>query len=342
MRQRRWLAPPDRPSAVYHCVSRIVDRRFLIDDAEKELFRSLLLEISEFCQVRILTFCILSNHFHLLVEVPRPPSPRPSAEETLDALSRLSGHQDIPGLRLRLAAIRQSGDPSAEARWLETFHARRWNLSNFLKLLKQRFSTTYNRRTGRKGTLWEERFRSILVEGAGHALVTMAAYVDLNPVRAGLVKDPKDYRWSGYGEAVAGHAHSRTGLKQIVQALLRSSDVDEMEALAVYRRHLFIEGCETQEATREDQRPARGSLSREAVLRVLAERGRLAPAEYLRCRVRYFCDGAVFGSRAFVEGIFEACRNRFGPRRRSGARPLRGLAEPGLYTVRALRINVFG
>ena len=60
------------------------------------------------------------------------------------------------------------------------------------------------RRHGRKGTLWEDRFRSVLVEGAGLALATMAAYIDLNPVRAGMVEDPKDYRWSGYGAAMAG------------------------------------------------------------------------------------------------------------------------------------------
>lgn len=43
--------------------------------------------------------------------------------------------------------------------------------------------------------MWEDRFRSVLVEGRGHALRTMAAYIDLNPVRAGLCEDPKDYRW---------------------------------------------------------------------------------------------------------------------------------------------------
>ncbi len=71
-----------------------------------------------------------------------------------------------------------------------------------MKLLKQRFSQWHNARNARKGTLWEERFRSVLVDGAGEALLTMAAYIDLNPVRAGIVQDPKDYRWSGYGEAL--------------------------------------------------------------------------------------------------------------------------------------------
>jgi hypothetical protein len=93
----------------------------------------------------------------------------------------------------------------------------------------------------------------------------------------------------------------------------------------------------------EDGRPVRAALGREAVAEVLRQKGRLSLAEYLQCRVRYFCDGAVFGSRGFVEDLFKKYRNRFGPRRRSGARPVRGLAgAEALFTVRELRLNVFG
>ncbi|MGE3312392.1 MAG: transposase, partial [Limisphaerales bacterium] len=76
-------------------------------------------------------------------------------------------------------------DAEGLAAYLATFHARMYDVSAFMKLVKQRFTQWYNRRVGRKGTLWEDRFRSVLVEGAGDALVTMAAYIDLNPVRAG-------------------------------------------------------------------------------------------------------------------------------------------------------------
>jgi hypothetical protein len=51
----------------------------------------------------------------------------------------------------------------------------------------------------------------VLVEGAGQALATIAAYIDLNPVRAGIVSDPKDYRWGGYAEATGGGRLSRKG-----------------------------------------------------------------------------------------------------------------------------------
>jgi len=77
------------------------------------------------------------------------------------------------------------------------------------------------------------------------------------------------------------------------------------------------------------------------VIKVLEAKGRLPMHEYLRCRVRYFCDGAVFGSREFVDGIFNAHRDRFGPKRETGARRLRGV-EAELFALRDLRVDVFG
>jgi hypothetical protein len=80
-----------------------------------------------------------------------------------------------------------------------------------------RFTKWYNWRKHRDGCLWAQKFRSVLVEG-GLAARTVAAYIDLNPVRAGIVEDPKDYRWSGYGEAVAGLRRAREGLRLLVFA----------------------------------------------------------------------------------------------------------------------------
>ena len=66
------------------------------------------------------------------------------------------------------------------------------DVSAFMKELKQRFSIWFNRSHKRFGTLWAERFKSVLIENAASALRTVAAYIDLNPVRAGLVEDPKE------------------------------------------------------------------------------------------------------------------------------------------------------
>jgi hypothetical protein len=82
----------------------------------------------------------------------------------------------------------------------------------------QRFTCWFNRERGRRGTLWESRFRSVIVED-GLAARTMAAYIDLNPVRAGMVEDPADYRWSSYGEAVGGGRGAAAARRGLVRAL---------------------------------------------------------------------------------------------------------------------------
>jgi putative transposase len=157
----------------------------------------------EFCEVRIVTYCIMSNHFHVLVEVPQRPQEMPDDAALLAKLRRLYSPEAFARVRWQLENLRQFGAQEEAEALRESFFRRMWDVSFFMKGLKQRFSGWHNRRQGRKGALWEERFKSVLVE-SGQALVTMATYIDLNPVRAGLVEDPKEYRWCGYAAAVAG------------------------------------------------------------------------------------------------------------------------------------------
>ena len=82
--------------------------------------------------------------------------------------------------------------------------------------MKFRFTRWYSLKTGHKGGLWESRFSSTLVEEEERALPTIAAYIDLNPVRPVIVADPADYRWSDYEEALAGKARARRGLVRII------------------------------------------------------------------------------------------------------------------------------
>jgi putative transposase len=77
------------------------------------------------------------------------------------------------------------------------------DLGEFMKGLLQRFTQWFSRAHTQTGTLWEDRFKSVIVED-GVAARTISAYIDLNPACAGMLKDPADYRWSSYGEAVGG------------------------------------------------------------------------------------------------------------------------------------------
>jgi hypothetical protein len=161
------------------------------------------------------------------------------------------------------------------------------DVSQFMKLVKQRFSIWYNKTHQRFGTLWAERFKSVLVEVAAQALSATAAYIDLNGVRAGLVMDPKDYRFCGYAEAVAGSESARSGIQFVVDTAGWSA------AQAYYRELIFgIGGYPRENAA---------GFSSADVTRIIGEGGRLSPASLLRCRIRYFSDGLVLGGRVFVE-----------------------------------------
>ncbi len=158
---------------------------------------------------------------------------------------------------------------------------------------------------------------------------TVAAYIDLNAVRAGLVQDPKDYRYCGYAEAVAGGESARRGL----MAVSRVDSWDETQA--AYRQILFGTGGKLRENG--------ASITAETLARVVAEGGKLPLATVLRCRLRYFCDGAVLGRRGFVERQIAAQQARTGQRRNVCPRPVPGFADWGeLVTLRGLRGNAVG
>lgn len=99
------------------------------------------------------------------------------------------------------SAKREAAGRVAEIR--HRYARRMHDLSWFMKSLLERFTKWFNGKHSRSGTLWEDRFKSVIVE-SGVAARMIAAYIDLNPVRAGMVSEPADYRWSGYGEAIGG------------------------------------------------------------------------------------------------------------------------------------------
>jgi hypothetical protein len=112
---------------------------------------------------------------------------------------------------------------------------------------------------------------------------------------------------------------------------------DPMEILARYRWHLFDEGREI-EPCELTGKPGRKGLSPEAVEEVRRKGGKLSNFEFLRQRVRHFCDGAVIGTKDWVEEQFMQFREtHFPPSRQTGARPMRKMPkEDRLFTWRDL------
>jgi REP element-mobilizing transposase RayT len=326
----------------YHCISRVVDRQFVLGAPEKEELVSLMRRYEAFCGVKVVTYCVMSNHFHILLEVPARPEPDklPSDAQLVALVRKAKDSYGSGTLQQDLQRLRAEHAEAAVAALRERFFCRMWDVSWFMRLLKQRFTQWFNQRRNRTGTLWEDRFKSVLIEGAGHALSTMALYIELNPVRAGLVSDPAQYRWCGYAQAMAGVRAAREGLAVIVAAVRGGNPGVPQRVLAEYRLALFG-GGESRGMT-EEGKPRRRGISDQRIQEVLQKKGRLDRWEAMRCRVRYFSDGMILGSREFVERFFEKNRWRFGPHRQSGARPMRYLELRELFTMRDLQKSPIG
>src|SRR6185295_11953821 len=219
MRRPRMKAPEYFERAVYHCVSRVVDRQYVLQEEEREHFVRLMRLYERLYGLEVITYCVMSNHFHLLVSVPSRPAQLPDDGALVSLVRSTQGEGPANTLEGWLGRWREAGNHVAAEAERERWFRQMWDVSQFMKVLKQRFSQWFNGKGAvrRRGTLWEERFRSVLVED-GEALQAMAAYIDLNPVRAGMVDDPKDYRWCGYGEACAFEGVARQGLRRAAQA----------------------------------------------------------------------------------------------------------------------------
>jgi putative transposase len=156
----------------------------------------------------------MSNHFHVLLEVPLAPEGGISDDLLLRRLGALYPEAFAAVVSKELESARKEGDEAMVAEIHARFTYRMHSLSEFMKTLLQRFTRWFNREHNRRGTLWEERYKSVIVE-SGVAARTIAAYIDLNPARAGMMNDPADYRWSGYARrwAVARRGTGRNRVK---------------------------------------------------------------------------------------------------------------------------------
>lgn len=285
-------------SAYYHCMSRIIERRFVLGAVEKEKLRTVMRKLEVFCGVEILTYTILDNHWHILLKVPAPCDV--SDNELIRRLGAIYEPYFVKQVALQLEDFRKAGHHECAEELKARYTYRMHNVSEYFKTLKQCFSQWYNYRNRRHGPLWEQRFKSILVEGSDQALFTIAAYIDLNAIRAGLVSDPEDYRYCGYGEAMGGLKAAQDGIRHIMQTV--GSEASWARIRCLYRKHMYIQGGERGVDT--EGKPIRAGFSKEQVEKVLSSGGKLQMRTLLRCRVRYFSDGLALGSKGFVEEIF--------------------------------------
>ena len=316
--------------AVYHVTSRTSCGQFLFDHEAKERFLKLLRKQAGFCGVEVLAYCVMGNHFHLLVSVPEaceiPDSELLRRYRLLYDAKQCPPSAPLPDILASLLEENGKDGRQLRARLLARMH----DLSAFVRELKQRFGIWYNRCHGNKGTIWADRFNSVIVESTQEALSTVAAYIDLNPVRAELVGEPSEYRYSSFGRAVVGDREARRGYERVFCQSARWKTVQQSYNLILYGKGYSSKGAEGKD---------RGRIDPETVRRVLNNNGKLPLSDVLRLRVRYFTAGTAIGSASFLKEIGAEMRERHGLERKRDVYPMRSGEWGDLRSFRNLQVK---
>ena len=273
----RMLRPDE--STVYHVISRSALPAFPLGDADKDRLVFLLHKLSKLFFVDVLGFCMMGNHVHLALRV----HPESSVEDAQ--------------VRERLEIDRGEG-AFISALDIDMGRRRLCSLSEFMRSFKQSFGRYFNKKHNRKGYFWGDRYKSMIVQ-EGRTLINVLAYIDLNPIRAGIVAKPEDYRWSGLGHLI--QTGNRDALISLDLGLPEWNDDKPAEVIRRYRRFVYETGA---------MDTGKGKPMDESVVkREKAKDFRLTRTELFVRRCRYFTDSGIIGSREFVADAFSNVRH---------------------------------
>lgn len=181
-------------TAYYHLMSRASNRQFLFRKAAaKDRLADLARRAAEFSGIRLVAFAMMDNHYHILCKVTRSDEKVPMAE-VVRRVGVLKGRKAADELEKRWNDLASAGfDATLEAE-VDRYRARMNDISAFMKTMKELFAIWYSRNYDYSGSIWSGVFKSTMVEG-GRYLEYCRRYIMMNPVRAGIVTQLKDYRW---------------------------------------------------------------------------------------------------------------------------------------------------
>jgi len=250
--------------------------------------------------VEVLGFCAMGNHYHLLLKM--HPGAEYSDEQVRERFRRYYG--DDQTRKLLTGQI-----PHFREKWAD--------LSEYIKEIKQRFSRYYNRLHNRRGYFWSDRFKSVLVDD-GETLINCLAYIDLNPVRAGIVKKPENYRWCSLGYHV--QRKNEDEFLSLDFGLAEFGVRDDRERLKYYRRFVYEKG-----SLKGKEREAQRDFE-------------IGTVDRFKYRSRYFTDSGVIGTKAFVERIYQQFRHHFTSKKEKRPKVIKGLER--VYSLKRLSENI--
>ena len=210
MRQKRNF----RTDTCYHLISRIAHRAFFLNEEERTRFVERLWRVAHFSCVDVLAYCVMSNHFHLLIYIPEPGELKDG--EIRERICTLySGSRQKDALK-EWDDVVKAGSAERMRRLRKKYLRRMWNASEFMKTLKQDSTMSFNGRRAHVGTMWESRFRARMIRPEEKTeLMQAAGYIDRNPVKAKIVGWPDKYAWCSFAAADAGDERCRQGYRYI-------------------------------------------------------------------------------------------------------------------------------
>ncbi len=176
----------------YHCVTRCVRRAFLLSEGpldRKQWIDERLQELAEIFAVSVGGYSVMDNHLHVLVRLDPDVAKHWSDEEVVRRWGRLFPPRDKSREPLPVTTTWvqwRLQDPQ----WVATARERLQSLSWFMKCLKEPLSRLANRQDKARGAFFEGRFKSVAILD-DESLLATCAYIDLNPVAAGIVEVPE-------------------------------------------------------------------------------------------------------------------------------------------------------
>lgn len=203
------------PMTYHHLMSRIAHRVYFMTEDVRNDFIEMIRRAADFCGIKLVSWCIMTNHFHLLVYL--PPREQLSEDEILRRYGVLKGRVRLAGLESELAAIRKNpegGEAKVRVR-LDAITRPMYSIGEFMKIIKQWMTQEYNRRNSHVGTLWEAVYRDVVVLDKPSELGKRAGYIHLNPIRAAITADFADYPWSSLTALRKGDDVALAGMRLI-------------------------------------------------------------------------------------------------------------------------------
>ena len=189
-------------------------------------FLELVRRAAEFCGIELVGWCVMSNHFHLLVYLPEP---QPVDEhETLRRYGVLKGGKRAEAVESMFAGWRKQGDVGERLvfEWLQCQHRRMYDVGNFMKIVKQWFTEEYNRRHSHKGTLWESAYYDRVVPRSVADMAKCLGYIHLNPIRAAATDRFDGYVWSSFSAFRKGDPIATRGMRFVYGEEMTIEEID--------------------------------------------------------------------------------------------------------------------